>query len=857
MATQTPNLKLNIFEGSERPDKNLFNENNQKIDAILKTASTHTHDGVNAAKISAKNVVFNNGETTLKAINLEDAVKEVFTEADNKITWITNAIGTTLVGNLSDPDKRFDEINTDFIASRTKYRDDMSKVTGFIVATGLPDASASIEEISTAIDNTVIDGVTATKHDIISGITSVTKYGVVEEGSLGLMTQDKLVYPSKDEEIIIDRGLYNNIELAGFGQQFPERLIRKGKNILGIDGILEERGSNGWDIGESIEKRKTDVLNLREAYMKPLLTNGDATFSLPYEVLISNIDTQHYLASSYTNTQVDVKCFSHDFRRSVVIGIPTLSFMSFKKNMYTNRPLFYVGRYDDTNIKYQYAVCVGNTTTSANENVVGSEVVIYNLTDKSRMYRRTFTDINIIDIIYPEPSKSAFNNSIVLIGRKPNNNYVYITIAIKADGKGYAHFKEQPNTDLFVGTRGKDIYLLPNYTVTTSTYDKDEECNCMINSATKESILYENDALVFNNMHTTSSLTLKLKSVNATDQYKILDINGLTITSGSITGAKDVILNISNRTYFSIVCSKGKLFVQDVLDNGQSIFKPYIYELEPLKQISFNELDNKPIVLWGQTIYDGNINKCDSVLIVDNTLELFDGSSANNCIHVSKVELNNFNLVNNYRTMLNGCVSTNWGYGQDNMLFSNYLDALDYRASAAGAKWYRHHRDLIKLSYKGLSIGYTLEVTKMQTGISYKPFRPCFIDSSNRVMGIERSCTPDKFEYFCVLSSTLQGLYSYEGWSETYMRNLNDDLVILDELNTINGQGFITAMLYCYDRSGNKSKDKLVGCLKQRNVSNKVDTSDFIQNVNNSLVNEICGVSALFTEVYRINSTRV
>ena len=56
MANKTPNIGLTLFERGDRPDNELFNGNNLLIDTALHEASTHTHNGINSAKIQATDV---------------------------------------------------------------------------------------------------------------------------------------------------------------------------------------------------------------------------------------------------------------------------------------------------------------------------------------------------------------------------------------------------------------------------------------------------------------------------------------------------------------------------------------------------------------------------------------------------------------------------------------------------------------------------------------------------------------------------------------------------------------------------------------------------------------------------------
>ena len=85
MSNKTQNYKLNLFDRGEKPDNELFNENNRIIDNALYEAYTHTHDGINSAKIKATDVKFSNYDTSLTATNIEDAVKEVLVKEAERL----------------------------------------------------------------------------------------------------------------------------------------------------------------------------------------------------------------------------------------------------------------------------------------------------------------------------------------------------------------------------------------------------------------------------------------------------------------------------------------------------------------------------------------------------------------------------------------------------------------------------------------------------------------------------------------------------------------------------------------------------------------------------------------------------
>lgn len=821
---QTPNLKLNLFNGSDKPNYTLFNDNNKKIDDVLNNARTHNHDGVNSSKIKATNVVFNNGDTTLQANNLEDAVKEVFIEADNKINWITNAIGRTS-NDVSNPEIKVDEIKADFDIARKKYLENIKSYTLFNI-NGYPvNSNSSINDIAEAINNTTFKNATATKDDMLDTAHGITKKGIVEYGTIHPI-EYLAAKPDTYSETRISKGMYKQLLLVPFSVKNPALHIKKGCNILGIQGLLSSHGSNGWDVGEDISKTKLNKINTDGAYFRKKGDGMAVYSSLKEPVTIPNsnsggfITVQHFRLTSNT-----IECYTSDLKQFVSINInfdyDITNSGSVQKNPTTTKTMFKVFKQKDA----LYAAIA-----------YSQRVFILELLNKKVVYKYPVSisssvslDFNVSEIMVPDETNLDIYN-IAFIGE---NGYLTCTPVYNTGGTAVDYWKGYKEHGLNLrytsDTAGK-VFIYPNEKSTreqTNTFPTEVvRANMKIEDGmitlTKDDEISINKYLL---NHSNFELIYSIPIGGAQSTIQILDYDENVLEtiqiSHSATTVKTIYIRNSKSIY--IRCISGKVRITGIkvresgyADTRNKLFSQdwgYVNGIALLNTAKVDNAINEAYVLFGG--YERNLDegKCSAIY---TTVKLdCKTSNSKRLLFGPKFIVDDMFAGRDDRavdsSMIHRCVC--FMSEHENYIFGTFPDKrfIYSEVSSAGIRYFRYNRRLIKLRFTKASYNIETRLEETTRAFVFKQFRAMFISHKGDVVGLEQSCTPEKFAYFTKLNNKLASTDAFEDWSEVEWRTPEEEFKILDDGNAFNKIKMVENIVRLYDTNGKISNTKIVG----------------------------------------------
>ncbi len=867
MAT-TPNLRLNLFNGNDRPNYLLFNENNEIIDNILVKAKTHNHDGLNSSKISATNVVFNNMDTTLKANNLEDAVKEVFQEADSKIQWITDTIGTTKSG-VSNPDIRVDEIKADFEAARETYLAKMKEATLFKVQGTLPGPTASIREINDAINNTTFKEATATSDDMVVGARAIDKFGVPVDGTLQ-SRQQTVIKPDPNSDVVFEKGVYPNFSFLGFGLPNPEMYIRRGKSILGINGALMEHGSNGWDVGESISKNKLTSIHKDSCYLKEI--NHTNIFgghddkrvsfcSAKYPINIS-VDGKSIMAQHFKiNNKGEIIAYTSDFRDHVIKRLDTFSSSTGKvpsRNIYTNLYNLKVIQYAHS--AFLVALC-------------SNYIKIVNLATFKVVYDKN-PHIGAFYCMVAKLQSQELAPKIIVVG-KLNSNYFSSVLYPEDENDADSLWKAKYQTlgpDIYYvvnPTTKESIEVIPKYTVVS---DLVKTTDCRIDSG----LIYLNlgDKIRINkylNKYDGFELVYSIPVGGPATNIKVTyeDSNGNVATeniSVSNSGTSSKILIPTYKDTVTIECTKGIARIHAVKipqvgaeENADKLFSQEWgflgHNLVPMNQVSLEGTEDE-CLLWAGSItnlddgYSSAMIALSRINLNEDLLETIPKSYSS--LKIEDMYLGTYTDVD----LDHKCLSFISEY--DNYLYGTFPNKEVSNVAVTGTRHYKYNRRLIKLRYSldKLTKAININIIEDTKSLEHRLFKPMFINHLGQLIGLEQGCTPQKFTYLTKLNHQLKGGLIESSWSEEYYRTAEEEMQILDDGNSINTLKMLTGVIRCFDEDGSLSNTKLLGNVYYSSSSNyRKSTADMGTSVDESKVFKN-GFISMFNTVYKINSLK-
>lgn len=790
---QTSNYGLNIFEGSEAPDKDYINANNEKIDTVLKAASTHNHDGVNSNKINASNVVFDKGETTLTSTDLNSAIQEVFTEADNKIVWGSNIIGKAS-DNTNDPQKRLPDLKSEFTTERSSYINRMGTAVDFKISTGMPSAyNATLENIAEAIENTQIPGITANAADIVSGLPFINKYGLTDAGTVTLNTTAKTLTPSNTSAISITKGFYSNkITIPGFGVENPARYIMEGKTIAGVAGTLKPTDDSGWNPQNAILKTKLTATSANNCFYKALPTTLNGQFAVskcPDIVAPSNAPS---LVKAFDGSSLFIfgqgGVIPYKADMTPVAGVPGVYYNSSHGNPlynpYTNKPLFYVSnRINGADGTYhKYAVTASSTQVtmidlfSANCNQP---------TTYTKTYSSNFVpvDIMVYDNKTPYTIAAGYKEFAIIIGKYTDTGrYGYITICFGGPSDTTASISNI--VDLKPGA-----YFYPR----TGELGQYVRLDCGTAFGTQNGYVFTGTAFMETHNLTqnqTQLATVKVKVRNTSATNSVINFKTVSKTSHTYDTKVDAVQktyswtisatkSITSQTYatyeftydsslndFRIDVASGSVEICEVNVEGTDgayyniLTDSRYYAGTNMKPITSTILNGAVFHVWGVTTYDNTT--CTSYLIFQDynlytnqpnpyALTIFNETETVGYVVKKVTDMNiTYKTTSSNPSNCKYYPYSLFSYAQpmkNSIVFvSSYANQNVVQSSSSNYSWPLNKRRVIS-AYWDVNNNEIAINNSLGNSTSYKAFRPLYYDANACVVGIEQECTPQMFTY--------------------------------------------------------------------------------------------------------------
>ena len=208
------------------------------------------------------------------------------------------------------------------------------------------------------------------------------------------------------------------------------------------------------------------------------------------------------------------------------------------------------------------------------------------------------------------------------------------------------------------------------------------------------------------------------------------------------------------------------------------------------------------------------------------------------------IKLNDYNF-NTFRMSAKG------GY-----IYSTYYDTRNYTEGNYIGRVYTNVRKIFRYD-----INSSNDLTVISNGSSvsnFKPFVPMYISSTGKVVGIERSLTPQKYAYLCSMDISTCITSNVMGeWSETEKRTHIEELRVSDDGNTRNALRMFTGVTECY-RGQQVVPNMLLGNIIYSKTSNSSKTYSIIEGIReiNSDYNVQHGFLSLYNKMFNINSTR-
>lgn len=843
--SKTTNLGLTLFDRGDKPSHEIFNENNKIIDTALLEASTHTHNGINSAKIKATDVQFSNYDTGLKADNIEDAIKEVFPVANSKIDWIVDSIGRTYDG-FNNPDRRVDEIEEDFKRGRATYINNMKQATLFSTNVNI-DESSSIEDIAKAINNTVFKEATATKEDIVAGSSFYTKYGVCQEGAMA-SNGETTVYPKGYEDTIIKKGGYTNLILKGFGVDDPGAYIKKGKTIFGVTGRFESDNPTGWNVGDSISKQKLTTTNENKCFIQKMQSNKAAFYSSYTTIPVFSREWKHFKVEVVSG-KLQFTFYSEDFSGQVTGTVNNLSNVEeIYSNPVTNesvimhRPSSYSYNsvtWGKRKLELFFLLCKKNGKDSLivvyYDNLLSSFEYLGEINIESKYCIQGF--------VYDKDKYSDTLNKFLAYGyNKETGKDVDLYIQIQDNYNSQTELFAPTLVQTTVTERG----VQDNYIMKTEDNYLSFNGGTLVQDGIKlnkgEYIDIKGFAKHFtniyfeffnNNVGTASDIKFTLFSKYLTDTY--------TYSTPTNGGASYWTLTISKEPVtLRVECTNGSVIVGGISDTdatSQNLLfsEEWGFAGEDVTRLFLGR--NKVVYAYANT--NSNYSyKCYTDLVYGLTK-----------IHVPDVYIGRDYKLNDYNFNLYRMSAYN------NYIYSTYYDTRNFTEGNHVGRVYMNTKKMIQIdidSNNNLILKNTYRTTN-----EYKPFVPMYISSIGKVVGYEKSLTPQKYSYLCTMdmnTGTISNVMAE--WSETIKRTHIEDLTISNDGTTRNALRMLTGVTECY-RGQYLVPHMLVGNVIYNKTANDTKTNAlYDMRTINSNYNIESGFLSLYHKMHQINSTR-
>ncbi|WP_302569753.1 hypothetical protein [uncultured Clostridium sp.] len=845
MSNKTQNYKLNLFDRGEKPDNELFNENNRIIDNALYEAYTHTHDGINSAKIKATDVKFSNYDTSLTATNIEDAVKEVFSVANRKIDWIVNSIGRTTDG-FNNPDRRVNEIEDDFSRGRQAYIDNLRNAPLFSSTTKI-DANSSIEDLTKAVNTTYFKDATADASDIVSGSSFYTKYGVCQNGTM-TSNGEVDVYPTGYSDTVIRKGGYVKLNLKGFGVDDPAAYIKKGKTIFGVTGRFESDNPTGWNVGDSIAKDKLTTTNTDTCFIKTMGDNKVGFYSSYNAINVFNREWKHFKVE-IVNTKLKFTFYSEDFTGEVSATVDNVSGIEeIYSNPVTNESaimhrssyLSYNGSFWGTRRpEFFFVICRKN----------GKDCVVAIWYDNLTSKMQYFGEINVASkyviqgFVYDKDSYNDFNNIFQAYGyNKETRRDIDLTIQVRDN---YNHSTEEFNPTLAKNEpieRGvQDNYMKKSISSYVSFNGGTlVEDGILLNQGESINVYdlmkyYTNaDFEIFNNTSGSKS------TVQVVFEYKT-GSDTYTYETPTHTGATYWDLSIWKQlSCMRLTCTQGSIILGGISDIDASNDNVLFSEEWGFvgREVIRVPLGRNKFVYAYPTIDSNYSYKTYTDLVYNDkkthVADLYIGRD---------IKLNDYNF-NTFR------MSANNGY-----IYSTSYDTRNYTEGSSVGRIYINTKKAIQI---GISDDELIIKTNYKAINEYKPFVPMYISSVGKVVGIERRLTPQKYAYICSMDMATGTTSNVViDWSETIKRTHTEDLRISNDGNTRNALRMLTGVTECY-RGQQLVPSMLLGNIIYSKVSNANKTYSIFAGIRSvdEQYNMQHGYLSLYNKMHFINSTR-
>lgn len=862
---QTPNLKLNLFNGSDKPNFELFNDNNRKIDDILNNAKSHNHDGINSSKINASSVVFASGDTTLKANNLEDAVKEVFTEADSKIQWITDTIGLTSNG-VSNPDIKVDELKDDFDRAKASYISNAKNYTLFNLNGATVNDNSSIKDITESINSTTFKDATATKDDILSEATAITKYGISETGTM-ISTDYLSIEPNTYSNRTVPKGMYKQLYLVPFSEPNPALAIKKGCNIMGVEGQLTEHGSGGWDIGDSIDKNKLTSFNSDATYIK-WLGSGTGIFDSIKEPITITKNSRQYEVQHFRLKDGIIDCFDSNLKTYFSITLSRIDGTidqagEVRKNHITNKHAFRVFRQEGylyAAISYKYRVYIFDLL---------SETMMYKYPMSGSAELPMLDEIGVpINCLEPRYNVCFFGKNACL-AVKPI--YSSVENAVTA-WNGYFNkaFFSSAGSVSEGGINGRSINYYPKLTSTdeqTSTFPTNVR-TCKMTVSSNEVTLTAGDrvSIVGTKGINALNVTYAIPYGSSTATFEFWNDDDSTIervqTSSTATTLKTV--RLSNSNELSIYCVSGTIKITSIkeegsLDTTNMLFSSkwgHMGSSTLLGSVYINGRNDEVFILYGGHEKNLDEGKCDASFKLVRFSGIVNITSSMYPSKTLRVEDMFVGADVRLDTNKHWCLSH---FNQhEGYVYGTFPDMrlINSTVTATGTRYHKYNRRLIKLNFGFSGYSGTISLAESSRSFGYRMFRTMYIDYKGNVMGLEQTNTLERFAYYCQLDSNLRSSKHYMDWSEDYYRTPEEDFNILDDGTALNRIRMLEGVTRLYNTDGVLSDTKIVGTLLS-------GTNDDVRSSQASMSSNITqsygyqhGFLSIYNNAYRINASK-
>ena len=835
----TTHYKLDLFEGSEVPSQIKFNNNNEKIDTMLKVNSTHNHDGINSEKVLAEHIEFKTDEITINATNMQDAIEEVFTEADSKINEIRTAIGTEVSQSNQE---RATVMTTEGFEGRNSYLAHLKNYSGLVVEGKKPTIDSSIDEIADAVRNTVIQGVTAGRYHLRDGNSSVDKHGNRYNGALHLSEARPFKFtPTQNEVVTISPALYHQIKLE-VAESSTHSIIKKGATITNTAGTATYQKPLGWDVGDNIRKTKVITTSTDKMYAYPNISSvlpvksdplakyriiqEEAPTTLPYQpkamvdyrkagssykiissktpFTFQNMGDENTLPYYVSNNNIAINIRNNFINYGTVhhesakdtakshsesFGINDSEHEYFSNmmcfNAYSNSSTGDIGKLNKNSTNQSFSFGIVCCPTEKGAGIVGTRVMIHNLLYKHVMYEQVLP-FNAVDIIIPKNSNDSISYiNAYILGRDFSGNFSYLKIIIsKADSVTATlvdcnDYLTTYDNSLILNAKSFSTPLLG--TTHAKQFAKWTDDSLRLDA--DSSVVLTNTA--FKESNVTRDITVRLKKITSSSGYTIEGVIDGVITKlaegEAFRDLHDVTVTLPAFSLLTIRCRDGQFEIREIFegDNNLVLKSNLQKRAKYLTHTLFAENPDEVFLLFGATEYNTATNECTSKIIVN---EPIDYSNINfntlrlNPIKTANMSETNIALIDNQGFLDETDYSTHRFFATS--LISNNLIFSSYgdaKESISSVTGLNWPVNNRKL-FEMVYTDSNIEFRLKQQHKSYKVFRPFYLEEGGSILGIEQSCTNRKFTYITQLDDFLVSTKSDVMWGECEMKPIAEDL---------------------------------------------------------------------------------